>query len=118
MINPKDVAKLITEDPDLFNEGWDELGIQDPTAGESQIVRTLKAGIKKYNELLTAYGSQWEGALGMIDEEFENTPEWNAFHPAIQKTILRYKTHPLYAEPDEPLNYAQAMESYLDAIRR
>lgn len=26
----KRIAKLITEDPDIFNEGWEDLGIQDP----------------------------------------------------------------------------------------
>lgn len=118
MINPDDIAKRITEDPDVFVEGWDELGIQDPTANESKIVRELKAGISKYNALMRAYGSQWEGALGMIDEEFEESPEWNAFHPAIKKTIQRYKTHPLYVDPGELVTYAQAMEFYLDSLRR
>lgn len=30
MVDPEKIAKMITEDPDVFNEGWEELGIQDP----------------------------------------------------------------------------------------
>lgn len=29
-MNPEDIARLLTEDPDIFNENWDELGIRDP----------------------------------------------------------------------------------------
>lgn len=29
-MDPKDIARLITEDPDVFNEDWEELGIEDP----------------------------------------------------------------------------------------
>jgi len=29
-MDPKDIARFITEDPDILNEGWEELGIEDP----------------------------------------------------------------------------------------
>jgi len=29
MLTPEEIAKLITEDPDI-HEGWDEFGIEDP----------------------------------------------------------------------------------------
>jgi len=29
-MNPEDIARMITEDPDILNEDWEELGIEDP----------------------------------------------------------------------------------------
>jgi len=29
-MEPKDIARFITDDPDVFLEGWEELGIKDP----------------------------------------------------------------------------------------
>jgi hypothetical protein len=29
-MNPEEIAKRITEDPDVLDEGWEELGIEDP----------------------------------------------------------------------------------------
>jgi len=37
-MNPKDIARMITEDPDLLNEDWEELGIEDPHKDLRKIV--------------------------------------------------------------------------------
>jgi hypothetical protein len=34
------IARLITEDPDVLNEGWEELGIEDPYKGMRRIIVT------------------------------------------------------------------------------
>jgi|GEM_PF-5192974 len=38
-MNPKDIARMITEDPDVLNEDWEELGIEDPGLGKQPDAR-------------------------------------------------------------------------------
>ena len=40
-MSPKEIAKIarmITESPDVFSEGWEELGLEDPFAGDDDEV--------------------------------------------------------------------------------
>lgn len=49
MINPEDISKMITDDPDILNEGWEELGIEDPNFQEpsglksAEIIRKVQS---------------------------------------------------------------------------
>jgi len=63
-MNPKDIARLITEDPDIFNEDWEELGIEDPFAiDEDEIKKKWTAA------LMDAMGQEWASILNENDKE-------------------------------------------------
>jgi hypothetical protein len=41
-MNPRDIAQLITEDPDVCSEDWEELGIEEPFSWKDQYVDMMK----------------------------------------------------------------------------
>jgi hypothetical protein len=42
------IAKMLTEDPDIFNEGWEELGIADPGLEAGLNSRELIEKVKEF----------------------------------------------------------------------
>ncbi len=97
MVNPEDVAKLITEDPDLFNEGaWEDMGFVDPGLNaakklpppDSYRVQAVKAAMTRYNLMARNYGSRTKADFMELDYAFEETPEYQkvlAGCPQLQK---------------------------------
>lgn len=51
-MNPEDIAKFLTEDPDVFFEGWEELGIKDPGL-KDPISAIMSKATKMAGEMLT-----------------------------------------------------------------
>lgn len=49
-MNPKDIARKITDDPDVLNEEWEDIGIEDPDIGSDYVQPfeiTIKIGSNK-----------------------------------------------------------------------
>jgi hypothetical protein len=69
VIDPRRIAKLITEDPDLFNESWEELGIQDPSGNQeaeySPVREEAIAGYERLKEALIEIKESPRGPWGV-----------------------------------------------------
>jgi hypothetical protein len=86
----KIIAKLITEDPDLFNEGWDEVGIEDPFPDEQPtgIKKMEEVEGKLAQEILRHYIIQT--ARGMAKQQGR---EWDRLSVEEKKSFLRDAMH-------------------------
>jgi hypothetical protein len=107
VINPKFIAKLITEDPDVFNEGWEELGIEDPNIDAIptalELIRNIQSffninyprvelGImpsKKVNVQAFLASSEYPFSISIPDDALDDMSEQrrSSFFQEFEKTI-------------------------------
>ena len=75
------ISKFITGDPDIFNEGWEELGIQDP-------------GFEDPEPNLTPNDSGVDEAMGFFNgEEADDDPD----PPQVDEDLKILETAALFA---------------------
>ena len=61
------IAKLITEDPDIFREGWEELGIEDPFGQDSP----------EQNDTSNTECQRVQNLITKVWERLEQNPDWD-----------------------------------------
>ena len=111
--NVKKIAKLLTEDPDIFNEGWEELGIEDPfgptdpPSGECSGVQGLITKVWDHIEK----NPDWDP-----EHYFENNPAWLKAqeHTESCPTCNKFQED-FYARQDEQMQ--GEMDDFLGQIQ-
>jgi len=69
-MNPEDIARYITDDPDVFSEGWEELGIEDPGL-EDPIDSEIDSAIRRAEDACWAMLKDKSENLGLDKSELE-----------------------------------------------
>ena len=118
MINPDEIAKFLTDDPDVFNEGWDELGIAEPNFAKSEIRLVLERAIAKYNKVALEFPEYIPNGLQQANRAFEQTPE---FADLVRRHIGQRFKQEADGDPAwgrDPQSYGQIIQDFLTDITR